>query len=549
MSPYIPIDMLTPDASEVHANTEVPEQANDSTSHPQVPQSSEEKAINANRGLTPQIVHLDESPFQTSIADLVSEPEIILEPEEPEQVVADSKTVTMEMEYTSPEKKGHINIGDDGVPLPAQLNKHSDSVIEERFRADSDPQTAIWGAIKLASTEATQLPHNFYSTTLARPGADFRQYLKTETGKISYSSPKLADSKVASVRGEKAMLRARALMGLGGIISIPLYHSGFWLTIVAPLESDYIELNRRISDEKISMGRTTHGLAFANNEAFMTGWLIDFLIRHKYETNLKNEEDLRSKISALDIPTAIWALALAMYPRGFNYTRSLTTREGVDGRETVTALINVAKLLWVDNSYLSARQKSHMSNRQPQSITDDALALYRADFPLVNGRDIEIVEGITITIQIPTVSQQVDSCHRWLIDLNGTIDETFTTTQPDAAERNRLIETHTHAAQLRHYAGWISKITVEGAVLDTTEQIENMLESMSENQDTSKVLIAGVKKFIEDATFAVVAIPETTGKETGLPRFPYLIPIDVPSVFFILLVQRINRMVSRQSLV
>lgn len=483
------------------------------------------------------------------MADLSSDEATVTPAEQPEQVIADSKTVSLEMDYTSEEKKGHINIGDDGIPFPAQLAKHSEKNIEERFRADNHPQTAIWGAINLASTEATTMPHDFFSKSLARPGAQYKQYLQTETGKISYSSPKLADSKVASVRGEKAMLRARALMGLGGIISIPLYHSGFWLTIVAPLESDYIELNRRISDEKISMGRTTHGLAFANNEAFMTGWLIDFLIRHKYETNLKNEEDLRSKISALDIPTAIWALALAMYPRGFNYTRSLTTKEGIDARETVTALINVAKLLWVDNSYLSPRQKAHMANRQPQSITDDALSLYKADFPLSGGRDIEVIEGITVTVQIPTVTQQVDSCHRWLIDLNGTIDETFTTTQPDAAERNRLIETHTHASQLRHYAGWISKITVEGTVLDTPAQIENMLESMSENQDMSKVLIDGVKSFIEDATFAIIAIPETTGKETGLPRFPYLIPIDVPSVFFILLVQRINRMVSRQSLV
>ena len=467
-------------------------------------------------------------------------------------VLKQNPNVHLEFPYSAFSKNQALNIANEGVALLAERQTPENTArIDSIFSPNNKPNTVNYAVTYDAASKVAEPKDEMFRDALDRTNASWKQYLQTERGKLAYMAPKVADDDSKKVAGRKALLRVRSLMGMGGLVSIPLFRSGFWITIKTPSEASLIELNRRIGEEKIALGRQTHGLAFSNNEAFMTGWLVDFALANIYETNLKNDEDIRSKIEVIDIPLIIWGLAVSIYPRGFNYSRAITSPDGIRGRELVTALINVTKLLWVDNTYFSDAHKTQMSLRQADSVSNEMLESYKKTLKLGEGREVTLFEGVKVVMRVPTVAQQVDSTHRWVTDLNNIIDQTFTQSDPDDEDRNSMLSIHARASQARTYSPWVESVLVEGEEsLTSAEDIEEFLSMLSENVESTTTFINEIKRFINDATCAVIAIPETGEQVTGvLPQFPQLIPINVPSVFFILLVQSVNRIITKKSLV
>lgn len=384
-----------------------------------------------------------------------------------------------------------------------------------------------------------------FEKTVTRPEGDFRQYMETEKGKVSFGAPKFADSTVAKVSGEKAQLRVRALLGLGGLVTIPLWHSGFHITIKTPSESSLIELRRRIMEDKIVLGRITHGLVFSNVSSYYAGWMLDFVLDHVYDTTLKNSTELRKKIKTPDLPVLFWGLACAVWPKGFQYVRSLATAEGVADKKIASGKINVSKLMWVDNSAFTKFQKAHMSQRVSGSMTDESLERYQQDFALTKGRSVEINEFITINLSTPSAEDYVRSGQLWLTNLMQIVESTFTDERDDIDRRNNAITEHANATIMRQFGHWVENIVVDGGEQTDRETIDSILETMSEDAESRKKFHDAVGKYIDDITVAVIAIPEVSNKGTGLERYPNLIPLDVLSVFFTLLMQRANRILNR----
>lgn len=384
-----------------------------------------------------------------------------------------------------------------------------------------------------------------FQKTLERVDADYRQYLQTEAkGKLGYSVPKFADKDAAKVSGDRAILRFRALMGKGSILTIPLWHSGFWITIRTPSEAALLELRRRLMDDKIRLGRDTQGLIFSNTQAYTSGWLLDLCMEHFYDCTLKDQTDVRSKIQTPDLPVLFWGLACAIWPAGYQYSRAILTEDAVKTKEIITAKIDVAKLMWVDNSAFSAKQKAHMSNRAPSTMDEASVKNYLEDFSLYAGRKVEINENISLTLNVPTVEEYIKTGQRWVSDVVAMVDRTFTSDATHTDSRRLAIQENAQATIIRQFGHWIKSIVAEEIEHTERDTIEAALEMFSEDKEVRNKIINEVNKYIDDVTVAVIAIPETTGKETGLPRFPRLIPIDVSAVFFTLLTQQINRILN-----
>jgi hypothetical protein len=121
-----------------------------------------------------------------------------------------------------------------------------------------------------------------------------------------------------------------------------------------------------------------------------------------------------------------------------------------------------------------------------------------------------------------------------------TVDSTFTQAAPNEAERNRMIETHARASRLRNNGAWVKSIIIEGNENTSREDIAEVLNVLSVDEEATRLVDEAINKFKDDSTRALIAIPETSGKEMGLPRFPHLIPIDVVNTFFTLLAQRVD---------
>lgn len=461
----------------------------------------------------------------------------------------ENKNVTLTMEYTTPPVDLHDRKDLTGANEVMFFFAERSKAVDERIRAFVSPSTirtgrgADWNeSIVAAATRSAYLDNRLESTT-RREGANFQQYLETESAKLGFAAPKIAESGAAGYTGEKAVMRVRAIMGLGGIVSVPLWHSGFWITLQAPTESSLIELYRRLQEEKIELGRETFGLVFSNEQSYINSWLLDFCMEHIYETSVRvdSNQELRPLIKIQDLNILFWGMACLIWPRGFDYVRSLTTKEGIENTQTISAKINLGKLMWVDNASFDDKARNHMAGRQRGKMTVDQVKEYQRSFipSLAEGRRVAIKEGLDVIIASTDVDNYIADGENWIAGIVQTVDSTFTQAAPNQDERNRMISTHARASRLRNYGAWIKSIVIDNFENESRMEITQILDVLSVDEDATKLLEGEITKFIDDSTRALIAIPETSGKEMGLPRFPHLIPVDVVNTFFTLLAQRV----------
>lgn len=407
-----------------------------------------------------------------------------------------------------------------------------------------DAASRRWSQILLAGT--TAIPSSEMLQDIStRPDAEFRQYLKTERNKVGFSAPTFQDVAGAKLTGERAVQRVRALMGQGGLIMVPLWHSGFHVTIKTPSESALIEARRRMENESIQLGRYTFGMAFSNTASYTVNILMDLVLEHIYETSLKDQTELRTKIESLDIPILMWGMACAVWPNGFQYARGLTTEIGILKNEVVTGLIDVGKLMWVDNKAFTAKQKAHMSNRQVGTMTAEQVQAYKEDFPLRSGRLVELAPGISVEFAPPTVEAYIASGRRWVEKIVQVVEGMITNDREDIEGRNRVIIQHGNATYMRQLGHWVKLIKLGEDTVEDQENIEIVLETLSESDKVREAYINGYRQYVNDITTAIIAIPEAAPNDLTVPRFPNLIAIDVISTFFTLLMQRVSQLTSR----
>ncbi|BAW19229.1 hypothetical protein [Ralstonia phage RP31] len=463
---------------------------------------------------------------------------------------SDNKHVTLTMDYNLKEPVALKDRNDlDGNSEVMFFLAERGAAVDERIRAFVSPNSIKNGAgadwnqsIVAAASRSAYLDGRFESTTL-RDGSDYKQFLETESGKLGFSVPKIAEAGAAGYTGEKGIMRVRSIMGLGGIVSIPLWHSGFWITLQTPTESSLIELQRRLQEEKIELGRETFGLVFSNEQSYINSWLLDFCFEHIYETSVRvdSHQELRPLIKIQDLNILFWGLACLIWPRGFDYVRSLTTQEGIENTQTVSAKIALGKLMWVDNASFEPRHRAHMANRHRGKMSMEMVKEYQQTFipSLADGRRVTIREGLDVLIASTDVDNYIADGENWIAGIVATVDSTFTQAVPTQEERNRMISTHARASRLRNNGAWIKSVIIDETENTNRDDIASILDVLSVDEDATKLLETEINKFKDDCTRALVAIPETSGKEIGLPRFPHLIPIDVVNTFFTLLAQRV----------
>lgn len=457
--------------------------------------------------------------------------------------------VTQELEVFSPlpkEMKSEVTIA-----LPSDTDERTSAVLAKYPNVDYENSEggAEW-ANTLAQAQMSISYKGQFRRTVDRPDSNFRQMVPSEKGPLAAGTPRFKENTGGtSWTGEKAVLRVRALMGVGSIVQVPLWHSGFWITLKAPTEGAVLELNRRLAEEKIILGRLTHGLAFANNSVFFAGWLMDFALSHIYETSLKPElletKSLRDRISCLDIPILAWGLACVIWPRGFPYARAVLDAKTQETK-VVKELVSVGKLLWTDLASLTPWQIGHMANRHGGNMSEEALERYKNDFTRGKGRQIKFSEQLSFTTKVPSLNEYLVSGQKWVNSIVSTVDKAFGT-PPGDSTRNQYILDQGKASNMRQYVHWVESLSAgEDGVIDHPETIELTLDALSSSDEYRKIYFDEVRNFIEDSTIAVIAVPATEeGDKPPLPRFPHLLPIDAMSVFFTLLVQKADQIQSR----
>lgn len=475
-------------------------------------------------------------PTSTPVVEPVPEPQ------------APKSTIVQKYPTFAPMEEGKWNDDDETIHLPGGTVDEVKRVIKEgpNVRLDDTEKGREW-ANSLQESAETLMIRGGFNETVNREGAEFHQVIETDRMPLAAGTPNLKFNNGDKVGGERAVLRIRSLIGLGTILQIPLWHSGFWVTIKAPSEATLLELQRRLIEEKINLGRNSHGLAFANTSVFISGWLIDFVLNHIYDTTLKGEYDLRKMIRVLDIPTIIWGLACTIWPNGFQYARACIA-DPEKCNHVVREKLNLSKLLWVDRTSLTPKQIHHMTNRGGSSMTIESVQDYLNEFTIGRGRTITVgdANNVSITFKVPNVEEYINSGYKWVNSIVEMIDASMTS-EPNDTVRNIHINELGKATNMRQYAHWIGSIDASGVVIEDIESIDQSVDTLSSVDDIRKKYFDEVIKFIDDSTMAVVAVPSfecpECSKQQPVPmqRFPHLLPVDVMNSFFTLLVQKLQK--------
>lgn len=377
------------------------------------------------------------------------------------------------------------------------------------------------------------------------------QEVPSGVGPLRAAVPKMVKKEGVSYTGEAARELIRARLKLGTNIHIPLWASGFWVTITSPSEDELLELQRRIAAEKISIGRSTYGLMFANTQVYTTNILIEFVMDHvvRHSVDVRKDE-LIKMIRMTDMSQLIWGLACSIWPNGFQYRRACIA-DIAHCQHVIEEKLSLAKLSWVDRSRLSESMIAHMTRRGEKAMSVESVKRYQEELLAGMPRLVKISEELSLMLRVPTIPEQITSGFRWV----DTIEETYgrVLTMDEAARDSYLLD-QTRATIMREYAHCVEKIVLDEDEFGDVETIESTLADCSARDDLRTTFMKEMGAYLDDSLISMIAIPSYECPNCKKPqvvegfRYPELIPLDVSQTFFNLLGQRIQKIQNRDIL-
>lgn len=472
--------------------------------------------------------------------------------EEP-KVKVDSPAI--EIDETS-EKLRQDEIEQSRLSLPNEDVAELNRLAENYPRLDAAAGTI--GRVWLEAFEMAQrhlMRGNVFSEAVERDSSEWRQKVESEGAQLGAGRPRFGGSGGQVLSGERALMKASSVLGLGSVVQIPLWHTGIWLSLKAPSEASLLELDRRIANEKISLGRYTSGMIFSNTSVYIVSYVVNFVLNHVYDASVKDisQESLKRLIKVTDIPTLIWGLVCTIYPNGYKYTRPCTT-DPSKCQHIVTGKLSLSKLSWTDRASLSAEQRRHMSRRNDK-FTQEELEKYQNAHTRGGKYQITVNDNLSFRLKVPSIAQYEQAGFSWVDNIVKMLEGSLGVSLK-GQERDDYISDQGRLTALRQYAHWVDMIEVGEDTIEDGESVESVLGMLSSDDEIAKPFFEKVGKYIDNSTLSLIAIPKYKcpscgGEQEGdVPQNlnEHLLPLDMCKIFFTLSDQRIFRSLTRARL-
>lgn len=388
--------------------------------------------------------------------------------------------------------------------------------------------------------------------TLVRPDSLYRQSVTVGAEQIMAHRPKFEPAEGGQkLQGEQAMMRMQALLGLGAVVRIPLWHTGIWVTLKAPTEAALLELDRRIGNEKILLGRQSNGLIFSSTSVYSISYLVNFALAHIYEATVKYNDtaELKKIIRCTDIPTLLWGLICTIYPQGYPFRQPCVV-DPTKCTHITEELLNLGKLSWTNDRALTDWQRQLM-RRKTAKFTPEELERYQSEHRFNEHATVKLSDKVGMELKVPTLEEYELSGFAWVDGIVNQIDKAFGGTVK-GEERNRYILEQGQMTALRQYGHWIARLVLNGnEVIDDASTIETTIGTLTSSEELYTAFFNGIGKFIDNTTISLIAIPKFNCPSCGKPQsdeekqHPHLIVLDVVQIFFTLLDHRITKVLER----
>lgn len=404
---------------------------------------------------------------------------------------------------------------------------------------------------------------NVFLDRIREDQENWAQNIESPRGLLGPSKPKMDYQNSPVLSGDLAITRFREAFFGGGQVDIPLWHSGFWITLRAPTDDELIEVHRAIAMEKVVLGRNTQGAVYSNNSVYLAHAVVKLVMANVVNTSLRNREDVLARIKQTDLQVLAWGLATAMFPSGFQYRRAVlpdmpeNLNDGTDAPNGIThikpkiieALLNIGKCLRVYRPALSERQRAHMSQRSYNSMSDESVTAYQEEFTFNTKRIcLDEARETYVTFKVPTIDNYINAGTAWVDRIVDMLDTSITDVATPR-ERNQYIYQHVKAVIISQFAHFVETIEIGPSLIKDAASVTRLLGEMSAVPEVRAVFNDEIKKFIEEATIAIVAVPSISKADEAeeLTNFDSWIPIDALSTFFTLLGQKVMLIDTRWS--
>jgi hypothetical protein len=383
----------------------------------------------------------------------------------------------------------------------------------------------------------------------------FKQGIESKDGELNTISSLKFKKTEGELKGEIALLKVSKMLGLGDVINVPLPHSGIWVTIKPPTEKDLIDFYNSIFREKIIFGRATYGLTLTNFSVHINHRLFDFILKHIHSVNYGDipKDELRNYILIHDFPILAWGFACTMYPNGYDYQRACVN-DIEECSYIAKAIINLTKLLWIDNKSLTEAQKIILTENRPNRLTIESYRKYITEHTRVVSSSFKTKNGITFKLKIPTFNEYTTDGLNWVNKINSAIENVILEDTSEEDAKTEMLNQYVKSSILRQFNHFIDYIEIEDNVISDRETINSVLEAFSADDDIRAEITENILKFKVNTTIALIGIPEFKCPNCGKSqnnnplsdKFVSVIPLDTMSIVFLVLTSKISKILARE---
>lgn len=377
-----------------------------------------------------------------------------------------------------------------------------------------------------------------------RPGSYWQQALEHNGERIAAGRPRLGNR--GSTSGDAAQLRIRAAAGLGSLVAVPLWHTGIWVKIKAASEGALLELEQRIAQEKITLGRATIGVSFTNAAVYTNYHLASMILDHIYDATCQDHsfKALKETIRVTDLPQLVWGMASAIWPDGYRMVRPCVY-DPTECSHTDEAHVDIGKLSWVDQRALTDAQKNHMMDRESK-VSSEALKTYQDQHLAPQYQVVDLNDSLSVKLRVPTIAEYERAGFRWVDEIVRMTDEAFGR-EIQGKDRDQYILKQGILTNLRRYSHFIEEIRIKGPddsedVVQDRDTIDSTLDDLTSSEQIRETLIESIETFIRHAVINAIGIPRydcpACGRgpsEDTLPhRLSEIMELEVNEIFFTL---------------
>lgn len=424
---------------------------------------------------------------------------------------------------------------------------------------------------RIVSASGLYPPNDHYSRLFKEEDREFYQGVKNKEGdaKVGIRAVDFS-TRPGELSGEVALLKISRQLGIGDVVSVPLPHSGLWVTIKPPTERELVDLYNTVFRKKMELGRITNGLTLSNYSSMVNEEMFNFIMGQIHSINNKDitRDNLRDHMLIHDYHILAWGLMCSIYPNGFDYQRTCVN-ETRDCEHVVKGSIHLPSLLWIDNRSLTELQKTIMYDNRAAKLSKNHYDKYLIEHTRTVSRVIDVGNGIKFHLKVPTFSEHVNDGNKWVSAINNKIEylalENYNpnmfnkSLSYDGASNEEIIKEdifnhYVRSSILNKWRHYVDYIEIGENVIKDSDTIDKALTNFSSDDNVRDKLLDAILKFQEDTTIALVGIPSykcpsceyDQNEENSKGKFKSIIPLDVLGVSFLLLTSKTSAILERE---